>query len=152
MKTKHLLLPFVAVAVLVSGSEAFAKRVNHDVTPANIDKLPFSAAVKVKDVGKKKELEITIKDIKGPLVNPTRASSPGGWLEIVTDGKAMVPPAVTKVEKGGVFTFTFQLSPEQLEGARFAFVEDAADWEKPFPSNGNYYQFMLKEFVGQAKK
>jgi hypothetical protein len=151
MQTSRFLFLTVAVALLVIGAPAFAKRVNHDVTPANISKLPFSATIKVKDVGKMKEFEITIKDIKGPLADPSRASAPGGWLDIVTDGKAIVPPAVTKVEKGGVFTFTFQLSPEQVEGARFAFVEDASDWERPFPTNGNYYQFMLKDFV-QPKK
>ncbi|HLW63872.1 MAG TPA: hypothetical protein VKS79_01050 [Gemmataceae bacterium] len=149
MKTKRFLFPIIAAGFLVIDGSAFAKRVNHDVTPANIDKMPFTATVKVKDVGKMKEFEITIKDIKGTIVNPTKASAPGGWLEVVVDGKAVVPPAVKKTEKGGVFTFTFQLSPEQAQGARFAFVEDAADWEKPFPSNGNYYQFMLQEFMGK---
>jgi hypothetical protein len=151
MAIRYSSLALVVAATLGLGAPAFAKRVNHDVTPANIEKLPFSATVKVKDLGKMKEFEITIKDIKGPLANPTNASSPGGWLVVVTDGKALVPPAVTKVENGGVFTFTFQLSPEQVEGARFAFVEDAADWERPFPINGNYYQFMLKEFVKPKK-
>ena len=151
MAIRYTSMVLVVAATLGLGAPAFAKRVNHDVTPANIDKLPFTATVKVKDVGKMKEFEITIKDIKGPLVNPTNASAPGGSLEIVINGKAMVPPAVTKVEKGGVFTFTFQLSPEQVEGARFAFVEDAADWQRPFPTNGNYYQFMLKEFSKPKK-
>ena len=149
---KYLRLLFVALIVLAFGSPAFAKRVNHDVTPANIDKLPFTAAIKIKDVGKIKEFEITIKGIKGDLVNPRHAPSPGGWLEVAQGNTAIVPPGVTKVEKGGIFTFTFQLKPEQIEGARFAFVEDAEDWNRPFPSNGNYYQFILREFVAKAKK
>ncbi|HEV3146008.1 MAG TPA: hypothetical protein VGZ47_19130 [Gemmataceae bacterium] len=152
MNTKFLRLALIAVVLLTIGRQALAKRVNNDVTPANIDKLPFTATVKVKDAGKLKEFEITIKDIKGKLVNPTHPPSPGGWLELVIDGKAVAAPAVTKVEKGGIITFTFRLTPDQIEGARFAFVEDAEDWSKPFPSNGNYYQFMLKEFVAKPKK
>src|SRR5262249_53277138 len=110
MNTKYLQLPLVAAILVAIGSQAFAKRVNHDVTPANIDKLPFTATVKVKDVGKMKEFEITIKGIKGDLVNPRHAPAPGGWLEVAKGDTPMVPPAVTKMEKGGIYTFTFQLS------------------------------------------
>lgn len=80
---------------MLSG-QVLARRVNHEVTPTNIGKLPFSATVKVKDVGKLKEFEITIKDVKG---NRERPSSPGGWLELPTDGKPGATPKVAKVRK-----------------------------------------------------
>src|SRR5205085_3490794 len=132
---------FLASAILlVLSGEVLARRVNHDVTPANIGKLPFSATVKVNDVGKLKEFEITIKDVKGNLFRP---SSPGGWLELPSDGKPGATPAVTKVEKGGAITFTFHLTAEQVERARFGFVEDAEDWQRPFPARGDCYQFIL---------
>ena len=68
---------FLAGVVLLGLSgQVLAKRVNHDVTPANIGKLPFSATVEVKDVGKLTKFEITIKDVKGNLFRP---SSPSGW-------------------------------------------------------------------------
>jgi hypothetical protein len=134
--------------VVLSG-QVLARRVNHDATPANIGMLPFSATVQVTDVGKLKQFEITIKDVKRNLF---RSSSPGGWLEIPTDGKPAAAPAVTKVEKDGTISFTFQLTAEELEGARFGFVKDAEDWKRPFPATGDYYQFMLKEFKGNSRK
>jgi hypothetical protein len=149
MKSKCIKLLLASVILLVLSGQVLAKRVNHDVTPANIDKLPFSATVKVKGLGKVYEFEITIKSVKG---NPFRPSAPGGWLEIPNDGKPAATPAVTKVEKDGIVTFTFQLIAEQAERARFAFVEDAEDWKKPFPAKGDYYQFILKEFTGGTKK
>jgi hypothetical protein len=134
--------------LVLSGGQLLARRVNHDVTPASIGKLPFSATVKAKDVGKLKEFEITIKDVKGNLFRP---SSPGGWLEIPNQGKPGATPAVTKVEKDGSITFTFQLTAEQVERARFAFVVDAEDWNRPFPAKGDYYQFILDKFQGSRK-
>jgi hypothetical protein len=149
MKSKGVKSLLAGVILLVLSGQALARRVNHDVTPANIGKLPFSAVVKVKDSGKLHEFELTIKGVQG---NPFRPSSPGAWLDIPTEGKPAVTPAVTKVEKDGAVTYTFQLSDEQVERARFAFVEDAEDWEKPFPAKGDYYQFILKEFAGGTKK
>ena len=46
----------------------------------------------------------------------------------------------------GFISFTFQLTAEQVGRARFGLVEDAADWSRPFPAKGDYYQFVLKEF------
>jgi hypothetical protein len=129
--------------------QVVTRRVNHDVTPANIDKMPFSGTVKVKNVGKLKEFEISIKGVKG---NPFRPSSPGSWLDVPNDDKPAETPAVTKVEKDGTTTFTFQLTAEQVERARFSLVEDMEDWQQPFPVKGDYYQFMLKDFAGRAKK
>ena len=56
------------------------------------------------------------------------------------------------VEKGGTITFTFQLTAQQVERAPFGFVEDAQDWNRPFPAEGDYYQFILMEFKGNSKK
>jgi hypothetical protein len=136
--------------LLIAAFPVFAKRVNHDVTPDNIDKLPFTATVMVKDMGKEKEFTITV---KGITAGPNRSTpSPSGTLEITIDGKAIVPPAVTKTQKAGILTFTFRIPIEQIPGARFGFVEDGEDWKLPFPTNGNYYQFLLTEFAGPAKK
>ena len=149
MKSKCYIWFLAGVMLLVLSGQVLARRVNHDVTPANIGKLPFSAAVKVKEVGKLKEFEVTIKDVKGNLFRP---SSPGGWLQIPNDGKPGATVAVTKVQKDGTITFTFQLAAEQVERARFGFVEDAEDWNRPFPANGDYYQLILKEFQDNSKK
>ena len=56
------------------------------------------------------------------------------------------------MEKDGAISFTFQLTAEQVERARFGFVEDAEDWNRPFPVKGDYYQFILKDFKGNSKK
>jgi hypothetical protein len=149
MKPRCIKLLLASAILLALCGQVLAKRVNHDVTPANIDKLPFSATVKVKDVEKLKEFTITIKGVADNLFRP---SSPGGWLDIPNEGKPAKTPAVTKVEKDGTITFTFQLTADQLERARFSLVEDKQDWERPFPTKGDYYQFMLKEFMSGAKK
>jgi hypothetical protein len=149
MKLTCIKVLVAGVILLVVSGQVQARRVNHDVTPANIDKLRFSATVKVKDVGKLKEFEITIKGVLGNLFRP---SSPGGWLEMPNDVKRAAIPAVTKMEKEGSIAFTFQLTAEQVERARFGFVEDAEDWKLPFPAKGDYYQFILKEYTGDAKK
>jgi hypothetical protein len=136
----------IAIVVMMS-RQALAKRVNHDVTPETIKTLPFAAIVNVKGVGKLKEFEITIKGAKDSLFRP---SSPDGGLEIPNDGKAAKAPAVKKTEEDGSVTFTFQLGADQVERARFWFVEDAEDWKRPFPTKGDYYQFILKEFRGET--
>jgi len=149
MKSKCIKLLLASVTLVVLSGQVLARRVNHDVTPANINKLPFSAVVNVKDVGKLKEVEITIKGAVGNLFRP---SSPGGWLEIPTHGNPAATPAVTKAERDEAITYTFQLSAQQLELARFGFVEDAEDWMQPFPVRGDYYQFILKEYTAGTKK
>ena len=73
-------------------------------------------------------------------------------MNIPTEGKPGATPAVTMVEKGGTITFTFQLTAQQVERAPFGFVEDAQDWNRPFPAEGDYYQFILMEFKGNSKK
>ena len=137
-----------AILLALSG-QVLARRVNHDVSPANIGRLPFSAAVTIKDVGKLKEFAITIKDVKGTLFRP---SAPGGWLAIPNDGKPGATPTVSKVVKDATITFTFRLTAEQVERARFGFVADAEDWNRPFPANGDYYQFILKEFQSRPRQ
>jgi hypothetical protein len=142
-------LVLASLILLVLSGPVLARRVNHDVAPTNIGKLPFSAAVKVKDAEQVKEFEITIKGVKGNLFRP---SSPGGWLEIPNDSQPAATPAVKKVEKDETIIFTFQLTADQAQRARFAFVEDAEDWKRPFPARGDYYQFILKEFTGGTNK
>jgi hypothetical protein len=137
------------VMLLVLSGQVLARRVNHDVIPANVGKLPFSATVNIKDAGNLKEFEITLSGVQGNLFRP---SSPGGWLTIVNEDRPGAAPAVTKVDKGGAITFTFQLTAEQVARARFGFVEDVEDWNRPFPARGDYYQFMLKEFKGNSGK
>jgi hypothetical protein len=150
MKSNWFNWCLASAMLLVLSGHVLARRVNHDVVPTNIGKLPFSAAVKVSDVGNQKQFEITIKGVPENL--PLRFSSPGGWLAIPNDGNPGANPAVTKAEKDGTITFTFQLSAKQVDRARFSFVADAEDWNRPFPRNGDSYQFLLKEFQGDPKK
>src|SRR5262245_11226356 len=144
MNTKHLAVVLAVAILFLAAGEVLARRVNHSVTPASIDKLPFKASVKVKDVGKLKEFEITITGIVGNLTR--RPSAPGGWVSVIGHDK---PIAVKRTTAHGRATFTFQITPEQLEKARFAFVENEADWNRPFPTRGDLYQFELKEFAGK---
>jgi hypothetical protein len=139
MKTKHLAIVLALAILFLAAGESLAKRVSHSVTPASIDKLPFKASVKVKDVGKLKEFEITITGFVGNLTRPP--SAPGGWVSVIGI-------AVQRTTADGRATFTFQIAPEQLEKARFEFVEDEADWNRPFPTRGDLYQFELKKFAG----
>jgi hypothetical protein len=144
MNTKHLASVLaVAILFLVAG-EALARRVSHSVTPASIDKLPFKASVTVKDLGKLKEFKITITGIVGNLTGPP--SAPAGWVSVIGNDK---PIAVKRTTGDGIATFTFQIASEQLEKANFEFVEDEADWNRPFPTRGDLYRFELKQFVGK---
>lgn len=145
MSTKILAVAIAAAILFLSAGEALARRVNHDVTPANIDKLPFKASAKIKDVEKFKQVEITIAGIVGN-VSREQPSAPGGWLRVIGNEKRI---SLKPTTVDGMATFTFQIGSEQLEKARFEFVEDAADWSRPFPTRGDLYQFELKEFVGQ---
>ncbi len=148
MNTKHLAVVLAVAILFLVASEALARRMHHSVTPASIDKLPFKASVKVKDVGKFKVFEITITGIIGNLTwRPP--SAPGGWVIVIGHGNDK-PIAVKRTTAEGLTTFTFQIAPEQLEKAFFEFVEDEADWNRPFPTRGDLYQFELKEFA--AKK
>jgi hypothetical protein len=52
MNTKHFAVVLAVAILFLAAGQALARRVNHSVTPASIDKLPFKASVKVKDVGK----------------------------------------------------------------------------------------------------
>src|SRR5260221_9770505 len=120
MSTKHFAVVIAVAVFFLATGEALAKRVNHGVTPASIDKLPFKASIKVKDVEKMKEVEITITGIVGHLTRG-QPSGPGGWLCVVGGKRIAVKPTTVL----GIATFTFQIGPEQLEKARFEFVEDA---------------------------
>jgi hypothetical protein len=144
MNTKHLGVVLAVAILFLAAGEALARRVTHSVTQATIDKLPFKASVKAKDVGKLKEFEITITGIVGNLTR--QPSAPGGWVSVIGNDK---PIAVKRTTAQGMTTFTFQISPEQLEKARFEFVEDEADWNRDFPTRGDLYRFELKEFVGK---
>jgi hypothetical protein len=114
--------------------------------------LPFSATVNVNDLGKLKEFAITIKGVKDSLFRP---SSPDGGLEIPNDGKPAIT-AVTKAEEDGTATYTFQLSPEQIERARFWFVEDVADSPQtsglPLPLVGHSRRVYLRATSGQRSR
>src|ERR1700704_6637367 len=113
MNTKHLAVALTVAVLFLAAGEALARRVNHGVTPASIDKLPFKASVKVKDVEKLKEVEITITGIVGNLAR--QPSAPGGWLCVGGDKPIAVKPTTVL----GMATFTFRIAPEQLEKARF---------------------------------
>lgn len=142
MSTKPFIV-LIALAILFLGAgEALARRVSHVVTPASIDKLPFKASIKVKDLEKLKEVEIPITGIVGNLAR--QPCKPGGWVRVIGNDQ---PIAVKRSTAEGTATFTFQIGPELLEKARFELVEDVADWSRPFPVHGDLYQLELKDFV-----
>jgi hypothetical protein len=152
---------FLAVAILlVVGGQLLARHVTHPVTPENIEKQPFAFTVQVKDVVTKdkdkkdkvefKEFVVTVKQKAGYLAP---VSSATGKVTIAGSGKntAAFSP-VTKVESLGVQTYTFRLSPSDLDRAYFTFTETPEDVRVPFPFPGDYWVFDLSKFVGSPKK
>jgi hypothetical protein len=142
---------FVAVAILLAfAGQALARHVTHPVTPKNIGQQAFSFTVQVKDVGEFKEFEITVKQ-KSP--KPAPIASATGNVVIEASGKTKAAfPVVTRVEAGGVQTYTFRLSPSDLDRSRFTFTETPQDMRIEFPSPGDYWMFDLNDFVASPRK
>jgi hypothetical protein len=148
MKTIPLIL--ATTAVFLVGERAFARHVLHYVTPKNINDQPFSFTVHVKDVGEQKEFEIVVRQKAG---HRGPAGSATGSVRIVASGKKKAElPTVTRVQSEGVQTYTFRVSPSDLDRARFTFTETPEDVMKPFPSPGDYWGFDLSDYVSSAKK
>jgi hypothetical protein len=136
---------FLAVAtLLVAGGQAYARHVLHPVTPKNIEKQPFSFTVNVKDVGQLKEFEIRV----APKAGRRPVASATGELHVAVASKRVMP-TVTRVAADGVLTFTFRVTPEELDRAQFLFTETPQDVRTPFPFPGDYWGFLLKDFVGR---
>jgi hypothetical protein len=149
-RMKNFLL-ILALAILPAvGGQVLARHVTHPVTPKNIDKQPFSFSVQVKDVEELKEFEITVRQQAG---KPAPGGSATGSIRFATSGnKPGALPAITRMEENGVQTYTFRLSPADLDRARFTFTETVEDWRQPFPSPGDYWVFKLSDFVDSPKK
>src|SRR5260370_20327395 len=113
---------FVAAAILLAiAGQVLARHVMHPVTRKNIDKQPFSFTVQVKDAGELKEVEITVKQKAGQRAPAGTAT---GSVVITAGGKKKAAsPAVTRVQADGVQTYTFRLSPSDLDRAHFTFTE-----------------------------
>jgi hypothetical protein len=150
MSMKSFPLVLALAVLLATGGRVLARHVIHPVTPKNIDQHPFSFAVHVKDVGALKEFEITVAPQAG---KPAPAASATGSVAIAARGtKTVALPTIARVEASGTQTYTFRLSPSDLDSARFTFTETPQDWRRPFPSPGDYWVFDLSDFVDSPKK
>jgi hypothetical protein len=149
MNIKSLPL-FLAVAILVTFSgQALGRHVTHRVTPKNIDEQPFSFKVQIKDVEQLKEVEIVVKQKAGkpdPVVSAT-----GSVVVGERGNKKAASPAITRVQSDGVQTYTFRVSPADLDRTYFTFTETPQDARTPFPFPGDYWVFDLSDFVGSPK-
>ena len=140
---------FVAAAILLAvGTQALARHVTHPVTPANMSKQPFSFTVNVKTVGEVQEFEVIV---KAKAMGSAPILSATGEVVIARSGKkeALFPP-VTRVQSDGVQTYTFRLSPSDVDRATFTFTESPKG--VAFPSPGDYWVFELSEFTGNPRK
>jgi hypothetical protein len=145
MKSFPLLLA-LSLAPALSG-QALARTVTHAVNPKNINEQHFAFAVQFKDAGELKEFEITVRKQTGKLAPVASAT---GSVEFAANGdKTWAPPTITRTEADGVQTYTFRLSPSELERARFTFTETPP---KEFGSPGDYWVFKLSGFVESPKK
>jgi hypothetical protein len=150
MNMKKLPLALAVAILLGVGGQVLARHVTHPVTPANVDEQPFSFTVQVKDVGELKEFEITVKQKAG---KSAPVGSATGSVVIDACGKKEAAfPAITRVQSDGVQTYTFRLSPSDLDRAHLTFTETPQDVRTPFPSPGDYWVFDLSNFVGNPKK
>jgi hypothetical protein len=145
MRKFHLVLGMAVLLVL--GRSALARHVTHPVTPQNLDNQFFSFTVEVKDVQGLKEVRVTVQKQAGQRA-PAEAAS--GRVELRRPQAAV--PAVTRVQAGGVQTYTFRLPPADLEGAYFVFTETPQEVRTPFPYPGDYWTFNLTDFVSAPQK
>jgi hypothetical protein len=145
MKKFHLGVGLVVLLTL--GGAAPARHVTHPVTPQNRDKQFFAFAVAVKDVEGLKEVRVIVHNQAGQR---PPAGSASGWVE-VRRAKAEAP-TITRIQAAGGQTYTFRLTPADLEGATFVFTEAPRDVRVPFPSPGDYWTFNLSDFVTTPKQ
>jgi hypothetical protein len=150
MSMKNFPLVLALAMVLALSGQALAKHVNHPVKPKNINEQPFAFTVHVKDVGELKEFEITVRQQTG---KPAPVASATGSIEIAANGnKTGALPTITRTETVGVQTYTFRLTPSEVDSAHFTFTETPQDWGHPFAAPGDYWVFDLSDFVGSLKK
>jgi uncharacterized protein (TIGR03067 family) len=142
------LLLAVAVLAAVAGP-VLARHVTHPVTPQNIDQQPFAFTVKVKDVDGSKEVEVVVEQKAG---HSAPAASATGSVVVDACGKKPVGfPAVTRVQSGGVQTYTFRVPASDLGRTHFTFTETPQDARTPFPFPGDYWVLDLGDFAGGTK-
>jgi hypothetical protein len=150
MNVKRRALLLAVLVPLALGGQLLARHVTHDVTPKNIDDQPFAFTVQVKEVGQFKEFEIAVKqkpNQRGPIASAT------GAVEIARCGKKNAEsPAVTRVQTDSVQTYTFRVSPSDIDQAHFTFTETPQDPRTPFPFPGDYWVFDLSAFAGSPNK
>jgi hypothetical protein len=150
MNLKRRALILAAMIPLALGGHALARHVTHKVTPKNIDEQPFAFSVQVKDVAQLKEFEIVVKQKPNHLAPITSAT---GTVNIAPRGDKTTPsPAVTRVQADGVQTYTFRVSPSDVDRAYFTFTETPEDPRIPFPFPGDYWMFDLSDFAGTSHK
>jgi hypothetical protein len=144
----RLSLAVAVAALLAVGGPARARHVLHRVTPQNIGEQPYAFAVKVKDVGKFKEVEIRVERARGKLAPGPTA---GGEVTVAGSGKPVASPPLTMVRDGGTVTFTFRVPAVEFDRVYFTFTETPQDVRNPFPFPGDYFGFDLRAFVGGTR-
>jgi hypothetical protein len=146
---KLTLVLAVATLTAVSG-QVLARHVTHPVTPQNINEQLFAFTFRIKTVGQLEEVEITVRAKPGKL--PPVASATGSVLINASGKKKAAFPTVTRVESNGVQTYTFRVSPSDIDRAHFTFTETPQDARTEFPFPGDYWVFDLSKFVTRPGK
>jgi hypothetical protein len=150
MKSKTLPLFFAVAVLLMLCDQVLALHITHLVTPKNIDEQSFSFTVQARDVGEWKEFEITVRQ---KAAHHAPVDSATGKVMIGPSGKKQAAfPAITRVLSDSVQTYTFRLSPTDLDRATFTFTETPQDWRRPFAAPGDYWVFELSDFVASPRK
>jgi hypothetical protein len=153
MKTSALLAGFL---LLVLASQASAFSTHTTVTPANIAEQTYPAlAVVVNDADGLKRFEVVVKGKAGDEARFLQDAI----LTLVKDGRKVTTCPVARVERKGDVVFSFEVSPDHLDGSTFklAYIahvkmkdEQGRERWQGMPS-GNFMTFPLQEFAKAAK-
>lgn len=145
----------LAGLVLVLGTSAWGRTVVHQVTPDNIrDQKPFEFKVEIKatDDGKAREVKVYVKDGHVRVETKPVKNTPSGELIVSMPQRRVEVTKVAGSGDDGWTVFKFQVAASAFDHALFRFTETARDALHPFAGTGDYYDFRLKDFVGDVKK
>ncbi len=155
MKTSTPLAPAVLLAVFAGPVSALSR--DTTVTPANIkDQTDPALAVNVSEVQGLKHFEIVVKGKAGEEARFLQ----GATLTLMKGGRKVASCPVAKTERKGNVVYSFDASPDHLDGSTFKVtyiahirVKDRQGKEKwqGMPS-GNFMTFPLEEFARANKK
>jgi hypothetical protein len=153
MKKSTLLAVCLLVVV---ARQASALSMHTTVTPANIEAQTYPAlAVAVNDADGLKRFEVLLKGKAGDEARFLQDAI----LTLVKDGRKVATCPVARVERKGDVVFSFEVSPDHLDGSTFKLayiahvkVKDEQGQERwqGMPS-GNFMTFPLQEFARVVK-